>query len=476
MTGAGRSLLRSRGGTYVLALATFVALGLPDGVLGVAWPSIRVAVDRPVSALGVLLVAQTAGYLVATAANGTLVASLGTGRLLVGATAVAACGFGTFAAAASGAWSVLVAASAAVGAAAGMVDAGVNAHVAVHHGRRAMGLLHAAYGVGATAGPLLVTGLLAAEHTWRSAYGCITALQAALLVAFLTTRRSWRPAPTAPPVGGGQEPPLPRPGTTLVLTLVSFFVYTGLEIATGQWAFSLLTEERGVATTTAGLWVAAYWASLTGGRLVMAAVGERTSADLLLGGATVGALLGTLVLWLDPGGAGAVGLPLIGTSLAPIFPTLVSLTPERLGAHRAAHAIGYQLSAAGVGAAVLPGAVAVAVGRRDMEALGPSLLAMAAALLVVHVVTQVLAEPAGSGRVGSATVTWYERGMEVPSSERAGGPGSSEQLVPCDGGPNWMGWFRVPSPAPLELPCDGGVYVLDDHDADEPRYRFLADR
>ncbi len=400
MTGGRRSLLRSRRGTYVLALATFVALGLPDGVLGVAWPSIRVAVDRPVSALGVLLLAQTAGYLVATAANGALVATLGTGRLLAAATAVAACGFGAFTTA-SGAWIVLVVASSAVGAAAGMVDAGVNAHVAVHHGRRAMGLLHAAFGVGATAGPLLVTGLLAAERSWRSAYGCIAALQGALLVAFLVTRGSWLPAPAGPSEGGTVQGPLPRAGTTLLLTLGSFFVYTGLEITTGQWAFSLLTEERGVPTTTAGLWVAAYWASLTGGRLVMAGAGERASADRLLGGATVGALLGTLVLWLDPGGAGAVGLPLIGASLAPVFPTLVSLTPERLGAHRAAHAIGYQLSAAGVGAAALPGAVALAVGGGGLEALGPSLLAMAVGLLVLQVATQLLARPVRRDPVGS---------------------------------------------------------------------------
>ncbi len=392
MSGAGDSSLATRRGAYVLALLAFVALGLPDGVLGVAWPSIRVEVDQPVSALGILLVAQTGGYLVATAANGALVGSLGTGRLLAWATGIATGAFGAFAA--SGSWPVMVIASLAVGGAAGMVDAGVNAHVAVHHGRRAMGLLHAAYGVGATAGPLLVTGLLAADRTWRGAYGCVASVQAGLLVAFLTTRRRWRWAPAA----AGEEPgPLvgvARPGTTLVLTLSSFFVYTGLEIATGQWAYSLLTEERGVAPATAGLWVAAYWASLTGGRLVMAVAGERGAPATILGGATAGALLGTVVLWLDPGGAGAVGLPVIGASLAPVFPTLVSLTPERLGPRRAAHAIGHQLSAAGVGAAALPSAVAVAVGRRGLGALGPSLLAMATALLALHLVTQALARPA----------------------------------------------------------------------------------
>ncbi|CAA9234942.1 MAG: hypothetical protein AVDCRST_MAG20-1445 [uncultured Acidimicrobiales bacterium] len=65
--------------------------------------------------------------------------------------------------------------------------------------------------------------------------------------------------------------------------------------------------------------------------------------------------------------------------------------------------------------------------------------------------------------------------MDEQSTTGRHGPGSSEQLVACDGGPNWMGWFRVPSPAPLELPGEGGVYVLDDRDPSELRYRFLAD-
>ena len=371
-----------------------MALGLPDGVLGVAWPSLRAELERPVSALGVLLVVQTAGYLTATASNGALVARLGTGRLLACAAGVAVLGFGAFTVSQS--WLVLVAAALGLGGAAGMVDAGVNAHVAVHHGRRAMGLLHAAYGIGATAGPLLVTSLLATDRTWRSAYGCITAIQVALLVSFVATRRRWRPAPpdTAPGTGAGIVGGHPR--AVLLLTLASFFVYTGLEIATGQFAFSLLVEQRDLTPTIAGLWVASYWGALTGGRLLMAVVAHRVAPARTLGGAALGALAGTLVLWLDPAGAGAAGLPVIGLSLAPVFPTLVSLTPERLGAGRAAHAIGYQLSAAGVGAAALPGGVAATIGALGLGALGPSLVAMATALLVVHVATSTMVVPAGT--------------------------------------------------------------------------------
>lgn len=361
-------------------------------MLGVAWPSIRADVGRPVAALGVLLVAQTTGYLLAAAANGALVARLGTGRLLVASAGVALLGFAAFTA--SGSWPALVLASAAIGAAAGMVDAGVNAHVAVHHGRRAMGLLHASFGIGATLGPLLVTGLIGSGVSWRSAYGLIAVVQAVLLGAFVVTRRAWRAAPVEADEDAGGRPAPSRPGATAVLTLGSFFVYTGLEIATGQWAFSLLTEERGVGTTAAGLWVAAYWGGLTGGRLALAAAAHRVAPSTLLGTSAAGAVVGTAVLWLDLSGTGAIGLPLIGVSLAAVFPTLVSLTPDRLGAARAAHAIGYQLAAAGVGAAALPGAVALVISTGGLGALGPSLAAMAVALTALLAAAQLAARPA----------------------------------------------------------------------------------
>lgn len=380
-------------GLYALALVAFVALGVPDGVLGVAWPSIRADLDRPVSALGVLLVGQTGGYLLATAANGVLVARAGTGRLLAGSAAVALAGFAAFTLAE--AWPALVLASVAVGAAAGMVDAGVNAHVAVHHGRRAMGLLHAAFGAGATTGPLLVTGLLAADTSWRAAYGLMAVVQAVLLGAFLVSRRHWSPAPADDAGAGVRSGTSGRARVLFPLTLLSFLVYTGLEIATGQWAYSLLTEQRGTGETAAGLWVAGYWAAITGGRLAMAVAADRVAPSTLLGGASLGAVAGTALLWLDPGGAGALGLPLVGISLAPVFPTLVSLTPVRLGNERAAHAIGYQLSAAGIGAALLPGGVALAIEAGGLGTLGPALVAMALVLLTLHVAAEAVAGPAG---------------------------------------------------------------------------------
>lgn len=132
-----------------------MALGLPDSTLGVTWPSMRADLDRPLSSLGLLLGATTIGYLPASAASGRLILRFGTGRLLVGATTAYLITMALYVTAPR--FALLVLGSLTGGIAAGIVDTGLNAHFALHHGPRAMNILHASFGVGATIGPLFAT-------------------------------------------------------------------------------------------------------------------------------------------------------------------------------------------------------------------------------------------------------------------------------------------------------------------------------
>lgn len=159
------------------------------------------------------------------------------------------------------------------------------------------------------------------------------------------------------------------------LLLVLFLVYTGVEVAAGQWAFTLLTESRAMPTAAAGWWVAAYWGGLTAGRLLFGVVGDRITADRLLDSSALVALAGLGLLWADPGGAGAIGLPIAGLGFAAIFPTLVSLTPARIGRDRSTRMVGYQLAAANVGAASIPWLMGLIAGTRGVGSLGPALFA-----------------------------------------------------------------------------------------------------
>jgi fucose permease len=212
----------------------------------------------------------------------------------------------------------------------------------------------------------------------------MAAIQAITLVAVWRRRHRW--AGAEPDLSGSDDPRGSRMalGTHLLL----FFLYTGVEVGVGQWAFTLLSEGRGMGTAPAGVWVAVYWGGLTVGRLLFGVAGGRIAPTSALSGSMAVALLGLGVLWLDPFGLGAFGLPVAGLGLAAVFPMLVSLTPARIGLTRSTRSMGYQLAAANLGAAVLPWTLGLVAEARGLEALGPGLFIVGGMLALVHVVAE----------------------------------------------------------------------------------------
>lgn len=371
-----------------IAIAAFVSLGLPDGVLGVAWPSIRRTFDLPLSQLGSLLAAAMTGYLLSTFSSGWVVARLGVGRVLLWSTLLMVANSGAYALAP--AWWIMVASGVLAGLGAGAVDAGMNAFAAAHFSPRLVTWLHASYGIGAMLGPLLMTAILTSGLGWRWGYAVIGALLAAMAVSFFLTVGLWQ---MTPPAGSeclrphaasvGLVATVGRPRVWLHISL--FFVYTGLEVTAGQWTYSLFTEGRGFPPALVGTWIGCYWASLTAGRLISGAVVGRVSASALLRLATLGAPVAALLVW---SGAGPVtsfmGLTGMGFCLAPIYPLLISETPKRLGPSRATVAIGFQVAAAYLGTAALPSLAGLLASRNGLEVIGPFLFSAATILLLLQ--------------------------------------------------------------------------------------------
>lgn len=380
-----------------VGFAAFVGLGLPEATLGVTWPSIRAEMGRPLSSLGLLLGALTAGYLPASALSGRVVARVGAGTMLGAATAVYVAAMGLYM------WgpgfAALAIGSFLGGIAAGAIDPGINAHFAVHHGTRAMNLLHACFGIGATAGPFIATIVLGWGGSWRLPYLLYGSVQVVLLAAFVLTRRQWAVAPVADDGSTAADDPPTSPhrwmNPVVALSIVSFFVYTGLEVGAGVLAFTLLTESRGLSDHVAGLWATAFWGGLTVGRLALGLAGRRLDAEVTLRASVAGAIVALALVWIDPGGAGAAGFPLLGVSLAGVFPSLVLLTPVRVGAERTADVVGVQLSVAAIGAAAVPAALGV-LAEDDLERIGPTLLALALTLAALDVVLARLSRPAAA--------------------------------------------------------------------------------
>lgn len=369
----------------VTAYLGFISLGLPDTLIGVAWPSVRDFFGRQQSDVAWIFFGAGASYFVSGLLTGKLLKSFGIGRLLAGSSllvAASALGYSV-----APAWGLFAACALLHGLGSGAIDAGLNHYVANHFSPRHMNWLHACYGIGATLGPLIMTSLLVTLGSWRAGYATVGSLLLLLTGLFFYTRKLWdTPGETTDAASEAQASvrmldALKHIGTWAHIAL--FFIYTGLEVTLGQWSFTVMTEARGLTKETAGMWVTIYWASIATGRVVFGFSIEWLGIDLLLRLSMLATVLGTALFAANlPFSAGA--LALVGLGLASIYPCLMTRTPQRLGKARAAHAIGFQVSAAMVGAAVLPSTCGWLAQSRGLEMVTVATVAMAGALLLIH--------------------------------------------------------------------------------------------
>ena len=401
-----------------IAFLAFVSLGLPDGILGVAWPSIRHTFSLSLSRLGDVLATSMVGYLLSSALSGTIVRRAGVGFLLLGSSVLVTLSLALFASAP--AWWVMAATGLLAGLGAGAIDAGINAYAADQFPPRLVTWLHACYGIGATLGPMAMTAVLSAGLVWRWGYAAIGAVLGLMAILFLVTRRLWTvDSSNAAGRAAEPDPKIEEPdqkaqearknqntataGQTLRLPLAwahiaIFFMYTGLEVTAGQWLFSLLTESRGFSPTLAGTSVGLYWGGLTAGRVVFGVAAPRFQPQSILRLATICAPIAALAITWGPSPAITVAAStFLGFMLAPIYPLLISATPDRLGRAYAAHAIGFQVSAAYLGAAALASLAGVFAKAYGLEVLGPFLLCVSLVFLALNEVAARMPRPSPPG-------------------------------------------------------------------------------
>jgi fucose permease len=379
-----------RTSVLVLAYFAFISLGLPDGLLGVAWPSIATDFRVGTDAVGLLLFAATTGYLISSVAAGFSLARLGVGRLLAGSTALASLALTGYAV--SPAFGFLVFCALLAGFGGGAVDAGLNAYAAGAFGARHMNWLHAFFGLGVAIGPLIMTGVLQGGLSWHWGYGIVATGQALLAVAFAVTVRRWVPHR---PQGSAAEAPDPRAATATLkipavwLSAAAFAVYVALEMAAGLWAYLFLTEGRGLGAAVAGVCVSAYWGSLFVGRVVQGFVVERAGVARILVGSLLGLVIGSVMVAVPgPAWLAVAGFMVIGLAAAPVFPLLTLTTKDRVGAAHADRTIGVQMAATALGGSLIPAGVGVLIERVGEQALGPSLVVLSLLLLGLYAATQ----------------------------------------------------------------------------------------
>lgn len=365
-----------------IAFVGLVFLGLPTGMLGIAWPSMRASLDAPFAGLGLLVAAMTVAQFAASAASGLLRERLGTIALLLAAVAAAAVGLAIFAIA-TGWWATILA-SAVLGAGVGLLDAAVNTEAALRGDIRFMGALHGAWAIGASLGPPLVGATLVASDSWRPAYVIAAGAFALLGLATYAVRSGLSATPELEAEASGER----SIGRTLILGCALMFVYVGIELGAGQWTYTRFTEDGSLGEGLAGLAVFLYWSALAAGRMALATFGDRVGPARLFDISVFGALASTLGFWLlPPALAALVALPCLGATLSVFVPVLLYLTPRRIGSAAAPRAIGYQVAAGMIGGASLPAAVGLLMQAIGVAVLGPCLALMAVVLIALHVVS-----------------------------------------------------------------------------------------
>lgn len=367
-----------------LAFLGFVSLGLPDAIIGVAWPSVRDTFQLRQGAIGIVLVVSGLGYLMSSFFAGRLMHSLGIGLVLAvstGLVATAMLGFGF-----SRWWIAFICCAWIHGLGSGAIDSGLNGYAAHHLSARHMIWLHACYCFGAMIGPVLMSSVLVSGRHYSAGYSLVGATMLAMSILFLVTYPQWgETASTAEsvqrPVDAGSA--LRSPAVWLQMAV--FFLYTGLEVTFSQWTFTVLTESRHVSPRTAGLAVGVYWGSIGAGRVVSGLIADRVGIDRLLRYCLLGAGTGAFLFALRlPVEATFLALSLIGFGLAPVFPCLMTRTPQRLGTGLSAHAIGFQVGAAMIGAAAVPGTLGIMANLSGLEAVPIGTVALFGILSLLH--------------------------------------------------------------------------------------------
>ena len=336
---------------------SFISLGLPDALLGAAWPSMYPLFGVPVSCAGIVSMIISMGTITSSLFSDRLTRALGPGKVTaisVGITAVALLGFSRCTAF----WQLCLWAIP-YGLGAGSVDASLNNYVALHYASRHMSWLHCMWGIGAAAGPYIMGYALTGGQGWDAGYRYIAFLQIALTAILLLSLPLWKKRPDARDSSGGRSKALSLPQIFRIPgakeVLITFFCYCALEQTAGLWASSYLVLFRRIPSDTAATYASLFYTGITVGRLISGFLTIKLN-DVRMIRLGEGILALGIAALLIPGGKllALAGLILVGLGCAPVYPCIIHSTPEHFGPENSQALIGVQMACAYTGSLLMP--------------------------------------------------------------------------------------------------------------------------
>lgn len=382
----------------------FISLGLPDSLLGSAWPTMYIQFDVPISYAGIISMIIAGGTIISSLQSDRLTKWLGTGKVTaisVATTAVALLGFSF-----THSFRVLCLWAIPYGLGAGSVDASLNNYVALHYKSRHMSWLHCMWGVGATAGPYIMGIALSMGQGWNMGYRYIGIIQVVLTAVIVFSLPLWkgRKSTTENLQNAEMEQLLEnvseKADTTAEKALslreilkiagakevmLCFFCYCALEQTAGLWASSYLTLHKGVSSETAAIFASLFYIGITVGRAISGFITMKLNDTQMvrLGQSII--VLGIMAMVLPGSNVLALaGLILIGLGCAPIYPCVIHSTPAHFGADKSQAIIGVQMAFAYIGTMLMPTLFGLIASRISVALLPCYLFAILVIMIIMH--------------------------------------------------------------------------------------------
>lgn len=370
---------------------SFISLGLPDSLLGSAWPTIYQEFDVPVSFAGIIFMIISAGTIISSLQSDRLTKWFGTGKVTavsVLTTAIALWGYSV-----STEYWMLVLWAIPYGLGAGSVDASLNNYVALHYKSRHMSWLHCMWGVGASTGPYIMSFVMTGGNSWNTGYLVISIIQIVLTAILFITLPLWKTGKTADNTEVAEEKAKPLTIKEIIKIsgvkqiMLMFFCYCALEQTAGLWASSYLVLMHNIDAETAASYGSLFFIGITVGRAISGFITMKLNDNQMirLGQAII--LIGIVMMCLPFGYEIALaGLVIIGFGCAPIYPCVIHSTPDNFGKDKSQAIIGVQMASAYAGNVLMPPLFGIIANNISVALFPVYMLLILAVMTAMHII------------------------------------------------------------------------------------------
>lgn len=351
----------------------YISLGLPDEIFGSAWPVMHTALGVSLAAAGVFTVTVSICGVLSSFFSGRLIASFGTAKITV--VSIFLTVIGLFSVSFSGSFWLSCLGAVPLGLGSGCIDAALNSFVALHFASRHMSWLHCSWGIGATAGPALMSYFMNQADGWRTGYRMIGSIQLGIAVITLLSLPLWKKAVPQEQENNKSRAVTPVSYKALIqikgvkTALLLFFLYCAIEYLCGVWSASFFVGAKGFSADSAARMTASFYMGITAGRLISGFLSMKLSDKKLVYGGCILLAVGIAACIVPFRSVNMVSFLIMGLGCAPIYPCFMHSAPQFFGEKAAPGVIGMQMSAAGLGGMVFPPLFGLAAGLTSVSLL-----------------------------------------------------------------------------------------------------------